>query len=258
MPEDSRHLEAQGPVEGPAPSPAPAASAPSAAPHIVIVDELPFRSTHVRARELPEHAHGHSKKHGHHGRPYHPAPGIVVDVLDAQGEADATDLQRAARNVGYWPFRHCYEEGLRRDQALTGKVAVDVTVAASGSVERASLASASVKDESVALCVAREAEHFTLGSAKGTARIQVSLATGDEPVPEPRPALHARELRDGLRASWPAVEKCYADELTRHPARYPDAGGRLELRFRVKSDGHILEVGEAADGDRFGDIDVTR
>jgi hypothetical protein len=45
-----------------------------------------------------------------------------VDVADASGGASAAELQRVARNVGYWPFRHCYEEGLRRDQKMGGKV----------------------------------------------------------------------------------------------------------------------------------------
>jgi hypothetical protein len=206
---------------------------------------------HGRTHELPEHR-THGKKKGRHGRPFHPAPGIVVDVLDAQGSADAVDLQRTARNVGYWPFRHCYEEGLRRDQALSGKVALDVAVGAQGAVEHATLASSTLKDDSVSLCVQREAEHLTLAPGKGSARITIALSTGDEPVPEPRPAQHAKEVRESLRASWPAVEKCYAGELAKHP----DAGGRLELKFRSRSDGHVVEV---AEGDsRFADVDVTR
>jgi hypothetical protein len=258
-------------VDGDAPrAPSPAAgelgAAPSLtpAPQIIIADDLPYRATHAHARELPEH--GHHKKHGRHGRPYHPAPGVVVDVVDAQGGADdgtspaspergrsmGADLQRATRNVGYWPFRHCYEEGLRRDQALSGKVTLDLSVTATGAVERASLSSASIKDESVALCVAREASRLTVAPSKGTARVEVALSTGDEPVSEPHPVAHAKEIRDALRASWPAVEKCYAGEIGKHP----DAGGRLELRFRVKPDGQVVEV---AEGDsRFADIDVTR
>jgi hypothetical protein len=48
------------------------------------------------------------------------------------------------------------------------------------------------------------------------------------------------------------VEQCYASELSRHP----DAGGRMELRFRAHPDGAIDEVSE---GDtRFEDVDVTR
>jgi len=222
-------------------------------PHIVLVDELPFRATKTHARELPEHAH-HGKKKGRHGRPFHPAPGIVVDVNDATGGVSAADLQRTGRNVGYWPFRHCYEEGLRRDQHLTGKVDLDLSVAPGGTVDRASILGATLHDESVVLCVAREAQHLALtsGESPTSARMQLTLSTGDEPVPEPRPVPHADDLREALRASWPAVKQCYAGALAKHA----DDGGRLELRFHVKPSGEVAEV---AEGDtRFGDIDVTR
>jgi hypothetical protein len=234
----------------------PAAPVPAATMHVVMVDELPFRATHTHARELPEHAEHphHGKKHGRHGRPFHPAPGIVVDVPDASGGASAADLQRTARNVGYWPFRHCYEEGLRRDQHMGGKVSLDLGVSPGGGVDAATVAGATLHDESVVLCVAREAQHLTLapGESAATAKLSVTLATGDEPVPVPHPIPHAEDLRDALRASWPAVQQCYAGELGKHP----DAGGRLELKFHVRSGGAIAEVSE---GDsRFGDVDLTR
>lgn len=236
--------------------PAAPAAAPVASAHVVIVDELPFRATHEHARELPEHAEHsrHGKKHGRHGRPFHPAPGIVVDVADASGGANAADLQRAARNVGYWPFRHCYEEGLRRDQKMGGKVSLDLSVAPTGAVDGATISGSTLHDESVVLCVAREAQHLALASAEtpSTAKVSVTLATGDEPVPVPHPAPHAEDLRDALRASWPAVQQCYSGELAKHP----DAGGRLELRFRVRSGGELTDV---AEGDtRFADVDLTR
>jgi hypothetical protein len=67
------------------------------------------------------------------------------------------------------------------------------------------------------------------------------------------PVPHASELREALRASWPAVEECYSAGLAKHP----DAGGDLELLFRTRSSGEIVEVVE--DGDpRFADVDVTR
>lgn len=248
-------IEPTSPAPGAAEAmpPLPASGAPAAAPHIVIVDELPFKATHTRARELPEHAH-HGKKKGRHGRPFHPAPGIVVDVPEASGGASATDVQRLARSVGYWPFRHCYEEGLRRDQHMGGKVAMDLSVAPGGAVDHANIASATLRDESVVLCVAREASHLALASGESatTAKLEVTLSTGDEPVPVPHAAPHADDLREALRASWPAVRQCYAGELARHP----DAGGRMELRFRVHGNGEIAEVSE---GDtRFGDVAVTR
>jgi hypothetical protein len=230
-------------------SPAPS----GAAPHVVLVDELPFHVTHTRAREQPEHPR-HSRKKGRHGRPFHPAPGIVVDVPEATGGASAAELQRTGRNVGYWPFRRCYEEGLRRDQHMGGKVDLDLAVAPGGSVDRANITGATLHDESVVLCVAREAARLGLaqGESATNAKLELTLSTGDEPVPVPHAMPHADELREALRSSWPAVKQCYANEVTKRA----DAGGRLELRFHVRPGGEIAEV---AEGDtRFGDADVTR
>jgi hypothetical protein len=228
--------------------PAPAAPAP---PHLVLVDELPFRGE-ARSHERSEHEHRrHGKKRGRHGRPYHPAPGIVVDVLDATGATSAAELQRTARSSGYWAFRRCYEEGLRRDQHLAGHVALDVSLAAGA--EHATITSATLRDESVVLCVAREAAHLALAGTDsvGTARMDVALSTGDEPVPVPRLAPHADEIREALRGSWPAVRQCYAGELARHP----DAGGRLELRFRLQGD----EGADVAEGEsRLAYPDLAR
>jgi hypothetical protein len=253
------------PPMDPAPaSPVEPAPVPSPAPHVVLVDELPYRWLREHGdgappsadpTAVPEHAHRQTRRRGRGGRSYHPAPGVVVDVTEAQGGATGAELQRTARNMGYWPFRHCYEEGLRRDQALSGRVSLGLVVAANGSVERASIASSTLHDESVVLCVGREALHLGLSSGQSPtiAKMEVTLSTGDGPVPVPRPVPRADELREALRAWWPAVEQCYAAGLARHP----DAGGRLELRFRTRSSGEIVEVAEEGDT-RFADVDVTR
>ena len=55
-----------------------------------------------------------------------------------------------------------------------------------------------------------------------------------------------------IPADWPrALSQLLYD--------HPDAGGRLELRFRVKADGHATQILEVAEGEsRFADIEVTR
>ena len=230
-------------------------TAPPPAPlRVLLVDEAPYKATHARARELPEHEHGrHTTKKGRHGRLFHPAPGIVVEVSNAQGGTNAADLQRAARNVGYWPLRHCYEEGLRRNQQLAGSVSFEIGRQSGDGATQ--LTESTVRDESVTLCVLREARHLQLPWGEGgetMADMKVTLATGDEPVPTPHAVSHSDELREALHASWPAVQQCYASELAKHP----DAGGRMELKFRAKSSGEILDVSE--EEPRFGDVDVTR
>lgn len=229
-------------------------AAPSA--RVILVDEAPYKVAHTRALEQPEHEHGRKgHRKGRHGRPFHPAPGIVVDVTSAQGGASAADLQRTARNIGYWPFRRCYEDGLRRNQQLTGSISFELGRQMGQSATQ--LSESTIKDESVTQCVLREARHLELAwgdsAADTMADVKVTLSTGDEPVPTPHAVPHADELREALHASWPAVQQCYASDLTKRP----DSGGRMELRFRAKSSGEILEVSEEEEP-RFGDVDVTR
>jgi hypothetical protein len=164
------------------------------------------------------------------------------------------ELERAARSAAYWPFRRCYEAGLRRDQKLAGKVSLDVDVSPSGGVDHATIAMATLPDDAVVLCVGREAAHLSLAPGPAAkVRMDVGLYAGDEPVLVPHTVLHAEEVREALRASWPAVEQCYAAQLARHP----DAGGDMELRFRARSTGEIMEVAETGET-RFSDVDVTR
>jgi hypothetical protein len=175
----------------------------------------------------------------------------VVDVTEGDTSGE---LQRAARNLGYWPFRGCYEEGLRRAPQLSGKVATRIFVAPSGAVERSEALPSSLVDPVVAACVGREARHlaFPAGATERAAVVEVTLAVGDEPVSAPLPLPNAGPLREALRAPWSAVEQCYADRL----AKAPDVGGRMELHFRVQPDGEVSEVAEGEP--RFADLDVTR
>ncbi len=241
------------PVPAAAPGPvAPAAPGPRA---ILVADEPPFSS---RPHAKAEHRHEH-EDHGEKGhRGHHPAPGIVVDVVgvDAGGPAaSAADMQRAARNAGYWPFRDCYEQGLRRDQQLAGKVFLELQVNPTGGVDRATVVSSTVHDDIVGACVAREAAHLALprGESPATARVEVTLALGDEPVPAGRTVPNAERLQQALRGSWRGVRQCYASALAGHP----DAGGRLELHFKVHHDGEVSEVTEVGET-HFATPDVTR
>src|ERR1019366_8614580 len=152
------------PAEALAPLPTPSAPTPGppATANVLMSDELPFFPVRLRAhdadrrraahdRDATHEAHdrdatheAHEAHEAHEGRgarkrPYHPAPGIIVDVTDAQGGATAADLQRIARNAGYWPFGECYEEGLRGDQRLSGKVSLELVVNPSGGIDRSTI-----------------------------------------------------------------------------------------------------------------------
>ncbi len=248
------------------PAPAATASAPPApAPTIAvsIADELPYLALHAQDEDAVEsrsrkHTGGttsaRSKRRGKK-RPYHPAPREIVDITSAAAGASQADVQRLARAKGYNPFRSCFEEGLRRDQKLGGKVTVDFTLGANGEVVGAKKTAATLGDDSVVQCVVRETGRLELARPEsGTPAITmvVTLSPGDDPIPVPRAAPHADRLRDALRTRWSGVEVCYKDGL----ARRADLGGRLEVKLRVSPHGDVLEASEGAT--RFGDAAVTK
>jgi hypothetical protein len=230
---------------------APVAAASTPELHVLLVDEPPFRPEY--AHPAPSSAHPHARKRGRHGRPYHPAARVVVDVSGADHDPAAATLQREVRNLGYWPFRTCFEEGLRRSPDLGGTVTLRIRVAPEG-LASAGVVRSTLGDPVVVACMAREAAHVhwaTLDRA-GTADVLVTLGAGDEPVFVPPPVHNAPALRQALREPWSDVERCFSDGL----AREPDAGGRMQLRFRVAPGGTVAEVAEAET--RFRPLDVTQ
>ena len=223
----------------------------STAAHVLLVDEPPFRPEY--ARPAPSSAHVHAKKRGRHGRPYHAAARVVVDVPDADRDPAAASFQREARNLGYWPFRTCFEEGLRRLPDLGGTVTLRLRVSPEGLAGGGAVRS-TLGDPVVVACMAREAAriHWTAPDQARIADVLVTLGAGDEPVFVPPPVRNAPALLRSLREPWSDVERCFSDGL----AKEPDAGGRMELRFRVAPGGTVAEVGEVET--RFRPLDVTQ
>jgi hypothetical protein len=212
-----------------------------ASPRVLLVDETPSYVTPSGQVATQRPA---LRKRGRRGHPYHPDPRVVIDVVEARGAATAADLQRTARDSGYWPVRRCFEEGLRRDQNLGGKVSIALTISPDGQVERSSATGSSVTDRAVVACVAREARRISFSPADGptNAVAGVSLGAGDEPVAVFVAIPDAERLRRSLRGAWPGAEDCYVRAL----ARDPGAGGRVELVFRVSGSGRIESIAETA------------
>jgi hypothetical protein len=184
----------------------------------------------------------------------------VVDVPGADHDETAAALQRDARSVGYWPFRACFEEGLRRAPDLGGAVTVRLRARARHEpYDGAEVAASTLADTVVAACVAREAGLLHLrvsaeiedASLLTPRTLRVTLGPGDDAVLSPPAVPQAEEIRDALRAFWPAVERCYAAIFPTSP----DAGGRLELRLRLGAGGRVAEIVEGET--RFRPAQVT-
>lgn len=195
------------------------------------------------------------------GKVAHPAPRIKVDVLKISGHISEADVLRQARSKGYWPFRLCYEEGLRRSQKIHGTVRVRVTIGSNGAVRGAQKVAAEVDDPTVVGCVVKAARGLSLAvPERGTpsATLEVSLWPGDDAVHAPTPS-GGKKLRiadtsalvAALRAHLPDVRSC----LTEGQKRQPGLWGRIGMRLRIRAAGEIVDASEIES--RFPDPDVT-
>jgi hypothetical protein len=195
------------------------------------------------------------------GKIPHPAPRIKVDVLKIKGHISEADVLRLARSKGYWPFRLCYEEGLRRSQKLHGTVQVRVAVGANGAVRSAQKIAAEVDDPTVVGCVVKAAKSLALAAPeRGTPSVtlEVSLWPGDDAVPtssapdgKKSRALDTAALVEALRVHLPEVKACFADGRKTHAGLW----GRIAMRLRIRAAGEIVDATEIES--RFPDPQVT-
>jgi hypothetical protein len=197
---------------------------------------------------------------GPKGRPTHTAPRVKVDVIDVRGDASEADMQRVARLKSYWPFRICYEQGLRRMQKLHGTIKLRLTIGPSGRPSGVQQLAAELGDPAVVSCVTQSAMSLGLpapSSGASQVTLDISLWPGDEPVTvksalrgtKASPAETAA-LVDQLRTHLAEVRTCYAAGLARHAGLW----GRLALALRMTS-GVVDEANEIES--RFPDGDVT-
>jgi hypothetical protein len=195
------------------------------------------------------------------GKSPHPAPRVKVDMVEVRGHIDEADVLRQARAKGYWPFRLCYEEGLRRAPKLHGTLRLRVTVSPGGAPRAVRKVAAELDDALVTSCILKAARSLSLATPERGSpdvTLEISLWPGDAPLrtvsasPTARPASGVPEaIVTSLRDRWPEVRTCYADGLRRRPGLW----GRLALRLRITAAGQIIEACEVES--HFPDRDVS-
>jgi hypothetical protein len=197
---------------------------------------------------------------GPKGKPAHAAPRVKVDVTEVRGDTSEADMQRVARLKSYWPFRICYEQGLRRMQKLHGTIRLRLTIGPSGRPSGVQQLATELGDAAVVSCVVKSAMALGLPAPSSGApqvTLAISLWPGDDPVnvktaPRGKNAapVEAAALTEVLRARWNDVRACYAAGLQRHDGLW----GRLALTMRITS-GIVDDVGEVES--HFPDAEVT-
>ena len=199
---------------------------------------------------------------------YHPAPRVVVD-LKALGRslperttrgryASAASLLAEARNQGYWPFRTCFEQGLRENAELSGQVQMRVRIAVSGRVASARLHGSPLRSHQTVECVLRAASALSFKKAPARqvdVELSVKFWPGDAPLP-PRdervaatwdPSATSR----ALSAESSELARCCVDALGRDSKLW----GRLAFTVQTDSSGRVQESRESES--RFPDHEAS-
>jgi hypothetical protein len=186
---------------------------------------------------------------------FHPGTRVVVKLELGQSRRRAAGLERQylahARKHGYWPFRLCFEEGLRQNPKLHGKTELAVSVDQRGRVRAVRLIATRLEDQAVAACLADRVRELAFAPpARVDLGMTVELWPGDAPI-EPAPPsadferdnpgkLHTEAVLAVARAAQPELVRCYEEGL----ARDPELWGRLELRFDQDEQGRLGRLGE--------------
>lgn len=185
---------------------------------------------------------------------YHPAPRVVVSLgatANPKRAEKAEALRLAwlleARSNGYWPFRSCFEIGLRRRADLSGKVRLRLRVTTRGSVSQARLLSRELPDPDVDACLARVARNLTFKRTPRRALdldLNVELWPGDAPLPSRVNAtgapLDLAPLAKALSADASPLAACCANATRNDPKLW----GRVALSIRTDSSGKVLSARE--------------
>jgi hypothetical protein len=190
---------------------------------------------------------------------FHPGARVIVE-LDAigrpgrnRGRSPSPERRylAQARKHGYWPFRLCFEEGLRQNPKLHGKTELRLSVDQLGRSHAVRLVATRLDDQAVAACLRDRVRELVFSPpTRAELRVSVELWPGDAPI-EPAPPssdtardnpgeLDPEALLAVVRSAQPELVGCYERGLVRDPQLW----GRLELRFDQDERGRLGRLGE--------------
>lgn len=178
---------------------------------------------------------------------YHPGTRVRVDAAprlgprmrrSKAGNSLARKLQAGLRNLGYWPFRNCYENVARHHSDPGGRTRLRLIVRSDGRVVRSRLVASNLRSREIGACHAAAARQLRLPPIQlrqVDVDVDVSVWPGDLPLlalPSQSPSASNLDLGGvsrillGMESS---VERCLRQ------ARSSDAKiwGRLALSFAI-------------------------
>jgi hypothetical protein len=107
-------------------------------------------------------------------------PQVRQTKAEVKGSLDKDIIRRIVR-AHLNEVRYCYNQGLVRDPALSGKVSIQFTISGSGSVSVATVASSTLSDENVASCIAKAVKRWTFPKPEGGGAVVVTYPFVLEP-----------------------------------------------------------------------------
>jgi len=203
---------------------------------------------------------------------YHPGARVVVDTKWKAGNLprrarhglSQAGVLAQSRSRGYWPFRICYEDALRRDAQQQGETRLRLTIGRSGRVTRVHLLKTEL-DSSAGECLRAAAQKLSYRPGPRSLvaiDLLVKFWPGDAPVPSAGPptgtppinpgTLDVARFRALAEQAMPQIRDCYGQGLGRDPKLW----GRIELLLHLAADGSVQSVNE--NESRFPDPEVTR
>jgi TonB family protein len=107
-------------------------------------------------------------------------PRVRQSKAEVKGSLDKDIIRRIIR-AHINEVRYCYEQGLARDPALSGKVSIQFTIDTTGSVSAATVADSTLSDEKVASCIAKAVKRWTFPKPTGGGSVVVTYPFVLEP-----------------------------------------------------------------------------
>jgi len=188
----------------------------------------------------------------HRARP----PQVRMGATTVNGRLPPEVIQRIVRQ-NFGRFRLCYENGLRDNPNLTGRVSIGFTIATDGSVKNARVASSTLPHAGVGVCIQRAFIGLSFPQPEAgevTVTYPILFAPDGTSLPaSPLPGPPQPELGDPLvaphRPEDPYEGKLRDVMMTIHGRKVPEALA-MALAWRKEAPGDVLALvalGEAAE-----------
>ena len=187
---------------------------------------------------------------------YHPGTRVVVDVEASETsrtQASKTRLIRhylaEFRNLGYWPYRLCFESAAREIHSKGGDTWMQVRINSQGRVMVAKLRRMNVDPPQIATCILNATRSIKLirtASIAVAIMMRVRVFPGDAPLSitgksqAGKATVERNHIRSALESVKDTIEQCIRDGIAQDPRLW----GRLAMLLQFNELGQMVRSDE--------------